>query len=114
MQAIAGRLPNILQSAVTTVHVNGATGTGKEVVADLLAAQLQPGRPFVRVNCAAIASSLMESELFGHVKGAFTGATNDRAGYFESRNGGWIFLDESDHCREIFKRLFCVSLKIKK
>jgi len=94
---IARRVPQILTSALRAVHVSGETGTGKEVVADLFeAAQtaVAPKRPFVRVNCGGIAPTLLESELFGHVRGSFTGATNDRIGVLESANGGWVFLDE--------------------
>lgn len=91
---IASRMPRLLSSAVTTIHVAGESGVGKEVVADLLGAQLSSTQPFIKVNCAAISPALMESELFGHVKGSFTGATTDRRGYFESADGGWIFLDE--------------------
>lgn len=78
-----------------TVLVTGATGTGKELVARALHRlnAAAPG-PFVACNCSALVESLVESELFGYVKGAFTGATQDRAGLFESANGGVIFLDE--------------------
>ena len=77
------------------VLITGGNGTGKELVANHL--HLKSARksaPFVEVNCAAIPSDLIESELFGHVKGAFTSAVKDRAGKFEIANGGSIFLDE--------------------
>jgi len=78
-----------------TVLVTGATGTGKELVARALH-RLTVGSPgqFVACNCSALVESLVESELFGYVKGAFTGAIQDRAGLFENANGGVIFLDE--------------------
>ncbi len=78
-----------------TVLVTGATGTGKELVAQALhrLSADPPGR-FVACNCSALVESLVESELFGYVKGAFTGATQDKAGLFENANGGAIFLDE--------------------
>ena len=91
---IANRAPLIINSAVTAVFVRGESGTGKEVVADLFQHSLPVSTPFIRVNCGAIAPSLLESELFGHVKGAFTGAITDKKGLLEAANNGWIFLDE--------------------
>ena len=77
------------------VLVTGANGTGKELVAHWLHEKSNRTKaPIVEVNCAAIPSELIESELFGHVKGSFTGANKDRAGKFEAANGGTIFLDE--------------------
>ncbi len=78
-----------------TVLVTGATGTGKELVARALH-RLSPasGGPFVVCNCSALVDSLVESELFGYVRGAFTGATQDKVGMFEYADGGTIFLDE--------------------
>jgi len=78
-----------------TVLVTGATGTGKELVAKALhrLSNASPG-PFVACNCSALVESLAESELFGYVKGAFTGAVQDRPGLFENADGGVIFLDE--------------------
>jgi DNA-binding NtrC family response regulator len=77
------------------VLIIGANGTGKELVAHWLHQKSQRAKgPMIEVNCAAIPSELIESELFGHLKGAFTGANKDRAGKFEAANGGTIFLDE--------------------
>ncbi len=77
------------------VLITGPNGTGKELVAHWLHQKSQRAAgPMVEVNCAAIPSELIESELFGHVKGAFTSANKDRAGKFETANGGTIFLDE--------------------
>jgi DNA-binding NtrC family response regulator len=78
-----------------TVLVRGETGTGKELIASLLhAASPRRDRPCVRFNCAALAEGLAEAELFGHEKGAFTGAVASRAGYFRQANGGTLVLDE--------------------
>jgi len=77
------------------VLVTGPNGTGKELVAHWLHEKSERSKgPMIEVNCAAIPSELIESELFGHVKGAFTSANKDRAGKFEAANGGTIFLDE--------------------
>lgn len=77
------------------VLITGPNGTGKELVAHWLHEKSERAKgPLIEVNCAAIPSELIESELFGHVKGAFTSAAKDRAGKFEAANGGTIFLDE--------------------
>ncbi len=77
------------------VLITGPNGTGKELVAHWLHEKSERSKaPMIEVNCAAIPSELIESELFGHVKGSFTGANKDRAGKFEAANGGTIFLDE--------------------
>ncbi len=79
----------------TNILIRGESGTGKELVARALhKLSERPGGPFVALNCGAIPSDLMESELFGHVKGAFTGARQDRHGMFSEASGGTLFLDE--------------------
>src|SRR6188474_1461335 len=79
----------------TTVLVRGETGTGKELIAGAIHHNsLRAGRNFVKVNCAALQENLLESELFGHEKGAFTGADKQRIGRFEQSDGGSLFLDE--------------------
>jgi len=94
MQEVYG-LIKTLADVETTVLVLGETGTGKELVAEALHHLGHRGSgPLVRVNCSALSENLLESELFGHVKGAFTGAIGDRTGRFEAAHGGTIFLDE--------------------
>jgi DNA-binding NtrC family response regulator len=89
------RLAEQVASSKATVLVVGETGTGKELVAELIHRE-SPRRtkPLVRLNCAALSESLLESELFGHERGAFTGAVGKREGRFEQANGGTLFLDE--------------------
>lgn len=93
-----GSIKDMIEKVAPTdarVLITGSNGTGKELVAHWLHEKSQrSGAPFIEVNCAAIPSELIESELFGHVKGAFTSAVKDRAGKFEAANKGTIFLDE--------------------
>lgn len=101
---IVGKSPTIraliekiekVASTPARVLITGENGTGKELVARALhRGSPRANRPFIEVNCAAIPSELIESELFGHMKGSFTGAFNDRAGKFEQANKGTLFLDE--------------------
>ncbi len=84
----------IAESAIS-ILLEGESGTGKELVAHYIHEKSdRADKPFVKVNCAAIPEQLLESELFGHVRGSFTGAVKDREGRFETANGGTIFLDE--------------------
>ena len=94
MQAVYGITRKAAPSNAT-VLLTGETGTGKELIAQALH-ELSPRMtgPFVRVNCGALSESLLESELFGHIKGAFTSAHQNRTGRFEAAHGGTIFLDE--------------------
>ncbi len=86
---------SLVAASTYAVLLTGETGVGKELVAHLVhAASPRRDEPFIQVNCAALPISIAESELFGHVAGAFTGATRDRAGKFEVADGGTLFLDE--------------------
>ena len=95
MRRIEAMLPRIAVNA-RTVLITGETGVGKEVVARAIHDLARGDKPqaFVPVNCGAITETLMEAELFGHEKGAFTGALRERRGYFEQAHGGTLFLDE--------------------
>ncbi|MFO0890803.1 MAG: sigma-54 dependent transcriptional regulator [Isosphaeraceae bacterium] len=94
MHAVVARLRQIAPTSAS-VLITGESGTGKELVAKALHNN-SPRRykPFVALNCAALSDNILESELFGHVKGAFTGADRERKGWFEHANGGTLFLDE--------------------
>ena len=95
IQEVFGLVAQVADSN-TTVLITGETGTGKELVARAIHNNSpRKGGPLVQVNCAAIPDTLIESELFGHEKGAFTGALTQRRGRFEEANGGTIFLDEA-------------------
>src|SRR5688572_14624441 len=89
------RLTRKVAQTNASVLLLGETGTGKELIASAIhRLSARSGGPFVRVNCGALSESLLESELFGHVRGSFTGAVNNRAGRFEAAHTGSIFLDE--------------------
>ncbi|MEG1552325.1 MAG: sigma-54 dependent transcriptional regulator [Kiritimatiellia bacterium] len=94
MASVCDMMRKIAPSNVP-VLINGESGTGKEVIAKTIHSQsLRKNAPWVAVNCAALPEALLESEMFGHVKGAFTGANSDKEGLFDFANGGTLFLDE--------------------
>jgi transcriptional regulator with GAF, ATPase, and Fis domain len=94
MRAIYALIPSIAQSEATTL-IQGETGTGKELVARAIhGASPRAEKPFVVIDCAGLSPSLIESDLFGHVRGAFTGAIQNRPGLFEAAHGGTVFIDE--------------------
>lgn len=86
---------DVVAGTDATILIEGATGTGKDLLAKVIhSASRRSNKPFVKVNCAAIPDNLLESEMFGYVKGAFTGAQKDKTGRFQEADGGTIFLDE--------------------
>ncbi|EOV0070550.1 sigma-54-dependent transcriptional regulator [Vibrio vulnificus] len=94
MQAVYKTIDSVAPTTAS-VFINGESGTGKEVCAEAIHKQsLRKDKPFIAINCGAIPRDLMESEIFGHLKGAFTGATTDRKGAAMLANGGTLFLDE--------------------
>ncbi len=94
MQKVFSRMEKVAATD-STILVLGASGTGKELVAKAIHYNShRRDKPFVAINCGAIPADLLESELFGHVRGAFTSANTDKPGKFEVANGGTIFLDE--------------------
>ncbi len=94
MQAVF-RLVEQVADSDSTILINGETGTGKGLIAHAIHKQsYRRDQPFVSINCGAIPENLLESELFGHLKGSFTGATANKVGKFEAADGGTIFLDE--------------------
>ena len=94
MKEVFSTIDHIAPTEVT-VFIQGPTGTGKEMVSNALQERSKlKNKPYIKVNCAALPAGLMESELFGHVKGAYTGAIKDRKGMFELADGGTILLDE--------------------
>ncbi len=94
MQAIYDKVDKIAQSSAS-VLLRGESGVGKEVLADLIQSRSpRADRPYVKINCGALPENLLESELFGHIKGSFTGAVSDRDGLFATADGGTVMLDE--------------------
>ena len=94
MVSVCDMIQKVAPTAAT-VLINGESGTGKEVIAKTIHKNsTRSAKPLVAVNCAAIPENLLESEMFGHVKGSFTGAISDKVGLFEAANGGTLFLDE--------------------
>ncbi len=94
MQNIYKQIENISRSKAT-IFITGESGTGKEVCADAIhSSGARAQKPFIAINCGAIPEDLMESELFGHLKGSFTGAISDRVGAVQAAHGGTLFLDE--------------------
>ncbi len=94
MTLLREQINRIVESGTRDILIQGETGTGKEVVARYLAGQADKSCRFLPLNCGGLNESLIQSELFGHVRGAFTGAEREKKGIFESAGGGFVFLDE--------------------
>ena len=116
MQEVYGLVKKVAPTQATVLII-GETGTGKELIARAvhLLSKRNDG-PYVRVNCGALNESLLESELFGHIKGAFTGAVENKTGRFEAAHGGTIFLDEISSMSPSFRLNFlefCKKMNLK-
>lgn len=94
MKRLRREVEDVVASGIKDVLLVGETGTGKELVAQAIARLSDPAGRFVAINCGGFTDELIQSELFGHVKGAFTGADRDKVGIFEAASGGFVFLDE--------------------
>jgi two-component system response regulator AtoC len=109
MQAIREIVSKVAASP-STVLITAESGTGKELVARALhLGSPRRNQPFIKVNCAAIPAGLVESELFGHERGAFTGAVSSRPGRFELADGGTLFLDEVSEIPQARSRSSCCA-----
>ncbi len=98
LKEVLGVAERVIRARISPVLIRGETGTGKELLARAIHFHIaRPEEPFVEVDCGAIPDKLLESELFGHEKGAFTGATEGKKGLFETAHGGTLFLDEIGH-----------------
>jgi DNA-binding NtrC family response regulator len=94
MERLREQIDRVIRDGTKDILVTGETGTGKEIVARTIAALADPSRRLLPIHCGAISDGIAESELFGHVRGAFTGADRDRASAFETVGGGFVFFDE--------------------
>lgn len=95
LESVYARADRVAEAERVTCLIQGESGTGKEYLAKYIHRQsARANRPFIAVNCSALGNELLESRLFGYIKGAFTGAANDRKGFFDDANGGTLFLDE--------------------
>jgi two-component system response regulator HydG len=91
-----------------SVIIYGESGTGKEVIAQTIHdSSNRKNKPFMAVDCGTLSRELAASELFGHIKGSFTGALGDKEGMFEGADGGTLFLDEVSNLRWMYRSLFC-------